>query len=175
MFSFLWYACFSHYNRLILLLHPFWYFFQKCMFFRLCLFFFNFAQFCLLCFYKSLNSNCATLTPKKPNHCKGVFGRVCPCGVCLVGVPNLPKRRVPVLRSYRTCRSRAPVSSSYQATPKCSVRYGDHIEPIRLGKYPRYTAWYPSRSVGYGSGIVFVPNLPNCRVPGGGVPIYVWP
>ena len=40
--------------------------------------------------------------------CKGVFGVGPPVrvpGVILVGVPNLPKYRVPVLRSYRTYRS----------------------------------------------------------------------
>ena len=35
---------------------------------------------------------------------KGMFGRVC-TGTGTVGVPTLPKLRVPVLRSYRTYRS----------------------------------------------------------------------
>ena len=47
-------------------------------------------------------------------------------GVFLVGVPNLPKCPVPVLRSYRSCLPQGActgIESIYRTIPECSVGY----------------------------------------------------
>ena len=82
---------------------------------------------------------------------KGTFGRVCRyrCipGVFLVGVPNLPKCRVPILRSYRTYRS-GSVRPHYPTEPYRILRLGIEAVPnipARIG-----TVLWPYRTTSVG-------------------------
>ena len=92
-----------------------------------------------------------------------------------MGVPNLPKFRVPVLVSHRTYREvsgtgidfvpnlpkcRVPVSSPYRTntgTPGIVVE-GIPVRGVQMSGRTELTEVS-------GTGIEVVPNLPKCRVP----------
>ena len=75
-------------------------------------------------------------------------------------VPNLPKCRVPVLRSYRTYRSvGVPASSSYRTIPECSV--GRVLRPYRTLRTQKTSVGYlPSKCPRY-TLVRTLPNIPS--------------
>ena len=92
-------------------------------------------------------------------------------GVSLVGVPNMPQCRVPLLRSYRTYRSvgyrylintdLTEVSGAgIEFVPNHSGVFGRVLRTYRQ-KYP-YPRYFGGRNTG-GVYLSAVPKLPKCR------------
>ena len=83
-------------------------------------------------------------------------------------VPNLPKCRVPVLKSYRTSRVSG---AGIDFVPNHTGLFGRVLRPYRttsVGKIPP-GVWRNTLTGFLGTGIEVVPELPKCRVPVSGL------